>query len=915
MSKGLLHQCLALLAVLLAGVATLCKAQNAANSMQGTDFWMMFLKQHESEVYDAPVCALLLAAEERSVVTIENPASGWDTTLTVPGEGVQRVSLPDNQAQTNLLGAVIENRAWHIQASKPVSVTAYNYREYTFDATAILPTPALRTEYMVQTYQSHAGGQEVGIVAPFGDTHIQLVFAKNVCCGTNSLDGIIYHAGDTLELTLMRGQTCLLSNIGVDPTDFDLYGGVVDLTGTRIHSNYPVAVFQGNYSGFVPYSYYAAEHLYDQCFPIEYWGTHFVFTPVIERESYVQYQTLYHSYGDIVRVLSLENGCGISLDGQAVAVLQSGEVFDFVISDHPDSVPLQSDMYFHHSPCVELTSTSPVMVCYYIASQNFAGHPSDPAVMTLPPIDDGVNSTIFHPYDTRVINQYWVNIVTATSNVSQMTLDRSGIANHFSDGGNGYSYARIQVSNATHRLSAGEGRFIAYHYGLGNTESYLHMAASTPENKPYRVWAESHSVCVGDSVEVGIDFIETGFIPSWYVDGQWIGDGMDRIRVSFSNAGTHKVMTVIAPTGDTAYTYITVNALLRVDINDTVCSGGSYLWHGHIYNTEGEYFDTLTVSVGCDTAYKLHLTVTPPNETSFVDSVCSGTVYDWHGVLLTGEGYYRDTISDVNGCDSIVSLSLTTLITPQISLVIEEDCNRKEYTILSLVEPGDSIMPFWSSLPTDSTLLGQQWDSIVVSPTEATRYTLAFDGRCPNDTSIVLLASEWPVAAMEVNPQMLDFDNLQFVAQDVSLNATGRMWYVDDDYAGNAPTLFYSASATADSVWLMLVSNRGECADTAYFTIPVNRSVIWAPNAFTPAGDNNERFIVKGNDVTMKDIYIYARNGVLVWHSDNPSEGWDGTSKRGSLCPQATYTWILRYVLNSQPKLTKKAIGTVILLR
>ena len=70
-----------------------------------------------------------------------------------------------------------------------------------------------------------------------------------------------------------------------------------------------------------------------------------------------------------------------------------------------------------------------------------------------------------------------------------------------------------------------------------------------------------------------------------------------------------------------------------------------------------------------------------------------------------------------------------------------------------------------------------------------------------------------------------------------------------------------------------------------------------------------------GNDVTMVDIYIYARNGVLVWHSDNPSEGWDGTLNGGTPCPQAAYTWILRYTRKDQPKITHKAVGTVTLLR
>lgn len=860
-----------ILSFLLLGISVPCGAQGVVNRMLGTDFWMMFLKQHEGSVEGGMSinCFFVLTAAEESDVTISYSATGWDTLVTVPAGGAVRVPVPDDQSPTYHFGAKIDSSAWHIQATTPISVTAYNDINYSYDATAILPTDALRTYYITQVYQAFPHGPEVGIVAPYDSTRVWSVLEKNICQDTGFFDRAVYNAGDTIEFLLMRGQTCLLRNAGWTATQVT-WISECGLDGLRIHSDKPIAVFQGNNGAYVPYDgdSQAPDHLYDQCIPVEYWGDHFVIEPVIGRQPYTYTNTnppmTYHNYGDMVRVMAKDDNCHISLDGQEVAVLQSGEIYSFVLSDHPANLPASWNMDFYYSPCIELNTTSPVMVCYYITGLYFGGTPGDPSFMTVPPIENGVNHAIFKPHNTPVSTQHWINIITPSEFASQITLDGMNISSRFSTTAGGYSYACIPVSQATHTIDAGNGKFIAYLYGLGEAESYLHTVASNTENIPYNVWTQRNEACVGDSITVGITRFDNGLSASWYIDSVWAANATDSLTVVFDSSGTHQIMTVISPIGDTVYTYITVRKYYTSHYSDTICFGDSY---------------------------------------------------SWRGMELVAGGIYADTLSNANGCDSIVTLQLSALVTPQIKLSVKEDCSRKEYSIVSIVESDSEVSPYWTSNPTDSTLALQQWDSIFVSPMVATLYTLAFDGRCPNDTSLLLNPSEWPVAAMEVHPPMLSLDNLQLVAQDVSLNATDRTWYVNNEVAGYASTLYYSASAAKDSVWLMLVAHRGECTDTAYTAIPICLSVIWAPNAFTPNGDNNQRFIIKGNDVTMFDLYIYARNGVMVWHSDNPLEGWDGNLKDGKPCPQATYTWILRYSRKDQPKIIQKAVGTVTLLR
>lgn len=379
-----------MLSLLLLGIGVPCGAQEVVNRMLGTDFWMMFLRQYEMSVEAgmAVDCFFVLTATEESDVTISYGATGWDTLVTVPAGGALRVSVPDDQSPTYHFGARIDSNAWHIQATTPISLTAYNDIDHSYDATAILPTDALRTYHITQVYQAFPHGPEVGIVAPYDSTRVWSVLEKNICSDTGFLDRVIFSAGDTIEFLLMRGQTCLLRNAGWTAAQVN-WISECSLNGLRIHSDKPIAVFQGNNAAPMPQGgdSQAQDHLYDQCIPVEYWGDHFVIEPVIGRQPYsMGYPPrTFHNYGDIVRVMAKDDNCHISLDGQEVAVLQSGQIYSFVLSDHPASLPASWGMDFYQSPCIELTATSPVMVCYYITGELFGGDPGDPSVMTVPP--------------------------------------------------------------------------------------------------------------------------------------------------------------------------------------------------------------------------------------------------------------------------------------------------------------------------------------------------------------------------------------------------------------------------------------------------------------------------------------------------------------------------------------------------
>lgn len=101
----------------------------------------------------------------------------------------------------------------------------------------------------------------------------------------------------------------------------------------------------------------------------------------------------------------------------------------------------------------------------------------------------------------------------------------------------------------------------------------------------------------------------------------------------------------------------------------------SYTWaeNGETYTTSGSYYDTLTNVSGCDSVITLNLTINLPTSSNFSATAC--TSYSWaeNGMIYTTSGSYNDTILNAAGCDSIITLNLT-INQPTSSVITETAC-------------------------------------------------------------------------------------------------------------------------------------------------------------------------------------------------------------------------------------------------
>lgn len=318
--------------------------------------------------------------------------SGFSQAFDTGAEGFVVITLP---LADQLASGSVQNLGFRVDSSAAVSGYYLSRRSATTDMAYLIDGARLGTDHFILGYQNI-----------FEDQMSAQAIEDNTVVTFRPVGQAEF------QVTLNAGQTYMHTSNS-------------QLTGSRILSDKPIAVFSGNRCTNVPTGVTACDHIVEQM-------------PSIDKLSstYLLGQTVRTgTQGNVVRVVATADNTEIRFNGTLVATLNAGQ--------------------FHEGRVVggvEIVATNPVLVGQYLIGQSQAGENTDPAMTIVPGADQWLSSYVFAtPSGAANFPTDFINIVIRTTDIASLTVNGvapdPGLFNPL--GSTLYSFANIDVSSTT----------------------------------------------------------------------------------------------------------------------------------------------------------------------------------------------------------------------------------------------------------------------------------------------------------------------------------------------------------------------------------------------------------------------------------------------------------------------------------
>ena len=251
--------------------------------------------------------------------------------------------------------------------------------------------------------------------------------------------------------------------------------------------------------------------------------------------------------------------------------------------------------------------------------------------------------------------------------------------------------------------------------GLMDEFRVYNRALNTTEITQLYVRSTSETVSVnacGDYTSPSGNY--TWNTPGTYLDtipNSYCGDSLMTINLTINSPSFDTISAVAcssydSPSGNYSWTtsgmyYDTIpnavgcDSLLTIDLTinypsadtfsiaactDYTSPSGNYTW-----TTSGMYYDTIPNAIGCDSLLTIDLTINNPSADTFAIAECDEYVSPSGNYTWTTSGTYYDTIPNASGCDSLMTIDLTILLstTSTIDTIVCGDYTAPDNTVYS----------------------------------------------------------------------------------------------------------------------------------------------------------------------------------------------------------------------------------------
>lgn len=469
-------------------------------STQGREFFFSLMENGydhaEGEKYTA-----IIAPKENATVTFHyyaDPNNTTNQTLTysVTAGTTKEIELSSDLVYHPNVGDQYKNRTVRVTSTADISLYIANEANNSFDASIVLPSTALGTDYRIQTFPSG------DITENYGNDYTSYACFMIVATKENTrvkIEGANGINPSAPEVLLQEGESYFVRKNSY--TNNDLSGIRVYVSPRDGHPEdecKTIAVFNGSTVTGVPTSMTKNyDHLVEQAYPISNWGTKFAITST---DGYIPYTN--DADADYIRITAAES---TYLTFGGTVYPESGN--NSITTDNLTAGQTKTYRLHRTEGSCYIETVKPVACYLYQRSASQLGNNDnmgDPSMVWIAPIERGIEEITFSTFAATGINNtnHWVNIVIpieAISGGQAVMLKRPNSTeenirssfmtgenyNYVAGSGDKYAYARVKINHGTYTLrSIGKGKMVIHVYGLGNVRGYAYAAGS--EAVPYK---------------------------------------------------------------------------------------------------------------------------------------------------------------------------------------------------------------------------------------------------------------------------------------------------------------------------------------------------------------------------------------------------------------------------------------------
>ena len=380
----------------------------------GTDFWVAFPPNTGGGMANIE---LHISSSVSTSGSVFSAYPGVNQNFTVVPWVVTKVTLPPGI----MLAAGTENKGIRITSVDPITVYGLNRQDASSDAFLALPVNALGMDYTVMTY-------------------------SNTISNYGSCFSVVA-TQDGTALTIYNHQTNITSNVNLNTGETYFVQATNlndDLTGSRIQSNYPVAVFGSVTCVNIPSGCMSCDHIVEEMFPYYSWGKNFVTIPLAGRDA----------SGDVFRVLAAQDGTTITVNGVQVSTINTGDHYEAILTGYNS-----------------ITTNHASLLAQFAKGKGCSGNTGDPFMMIIPPEEQFL--TDYTIINVAGFTSHWVNIIAPSNAISIIYQDGVLIPpGAFTQIGTTNFYgAQRSVVQGSHTFNS-TLPFGVFVYGWANADSY-----------------------------------------------------------------------------------------------------------------------------------------------------------------------------------------------------------------------------------------------------------------------------------------------------------------------------------------------------------------------------------------------------------------------------------------------------------